>query len=92
MKLTADTVTDEQIRELRAASPTSNPVIALCDEATAGIHRSRTRCAEIIDARAPVAVDRCPTCQTPTHASESDDTGRCSSCRGDSPHTGNGKP
>jgi hypothetical protein len=26
-------------------------------------------------------IDRCPTCRTPTHASESDDTGRCAACR-----------
>ncbi len=26
-------------------------------------------------------IDRCPTCEQPTHTSESDDSGRCVSCR-----------
>ncbi len=27
------------------------------------------------------SIDRCPTCEQPTHASESDDSGRCDVCR-----------
>lgn len=56
--ITADTITDEQIRELRGESPPL-PLLALCSQALAperdGCTRryhARARCAELINARA----------------------------------------
>lgn len=40
------------------------------------------RCADRVEHMLrEVAVDRCPDCGAPTHATESDDTGRCAACR-----------
>lgn len=57
-RITADTITDEQIRELRRTSGDPR-VIDTCDEAlwdehivSVEITRARARCAEILNARA----------------------------------------
>ena len=53
--LTGETITDEQIRELRA-SKRSRELWSLCDSALRGKgpwdHAARARCAEILNARA----------------------------------------
>lgn len=51
MKVTAETITDEQIRELCKASPTSNPIAAWCAESLAGSRWSRALCADAWNAR-----------------------------------------
>ncbi len=63
--ITADTITDEQIRELRAEASATIPqgsgdvvsmapdfVVRICNRALGGIGDARARCAEILNARA----------------------------------------
>jgi hypothetical protein len=45
-------------------------------------HESSEPCDDRLAARyAELGITLCPDCETPTHATETDDTGRCASCR-----------
>ena len=83
MKLTADTITDAQIRELRNAAGADHGLVALCDMAlswrqggpTVHAEVARARCASHLNAKAEILNAR--KCQGRTHAQHI-----CASCVG----------